>query len=151
MCIVKFMKGPYNDLSSIYRVLHYVVTEKFTQRHVRYFGGLNVDVSKADDQMILVKQYYHKLDGRQLRHFSVSFENIITPYDAYVIGYQIAAYYARKYQIVFGVHENTENLHIHFMFNSVSFIDGHKCSESYSDLLQFKAYVNEVYRAYINR
>ena len=65
---------------------------------------------------MLVKQHFQKMDGREMRHFIVSFDEDITPYDAYIMGRQIAAYYAHRYQIVFGVHDDTENLHIHFVF-----------------------------------
>ncbi len=63
---------------------------------------------------------------------------------AYILGWQIAAYYAHRYQIVFGVHENTENLHIHFVFNTVSFVDGLK----YNNMDKLNAYVNKTYNEY---
>lgn len=101
--------------------------------------------------MVLVKEYYHKTPKRMMRHFVVSFENKVSAYDAYILGYQIAAYYSGRYQIVFGVHEDTDNVHIHFAFNTVSFVDGLKYSGDACDLSRLKVYVNEVFEAYFNR
>lgn len=150
MCIIKVMSDPYKNCSSIYALVNYALTDKRTRQRVRFYGGYNVDALMASDQIVLVKQYYHKVDNRQMRHFSVSFEDYITPYDAYILGYQIAAYYGKRYQIVFGVHEDKKIPHIHFVFNTVSFVDGLKYSDAYTDLSRLKAYVNEVYNAYLN-
>ena len=98
--------------------------------------------------MQLVKEYYHKTDKRMMRHIVVSFEDDISPYNAYFLGWQIAAYYADRFQIVFGVHEDAGNIHIHLVFNTVSFVDGLKYSGGRSDLAAFKHYVNYVYDSY---
>lgn len=150
MCIIKMVSDSYKNFSSIFNLVNYALTDKRTKQPVRYCGGFNVDISRADEQMVLVKEYFHKASKRMMRHFIVSFEDDISPYDAYILGYRIAAYYAGRYQIVFGVHEDTDNPHIHFVFNTVSFVDGLKYSENISDLSRFKAYVNEVYETYFN-
>lgn len=148
MCIVKMVSDPYKNESSVFNLINYVLTDKRSKRPVRYYGGYNVDISRASEQIMLVKQHFQKMDGRKMRHFIVSFDENITPYDAYILGWQIAAYYAHRYQIVFGVHEDTENLHIHFVFNTVSFVDGLKYSGSYSDMYKLNAYVNKTYNKY---
>lgn len=151
MCVVKMVSDPYNNFSSIFNLIDYALTDKRTGKPVGYCGGFNVDISRADEQMVLVKEYYHKTSKRMMRHFVVSFEDKVSAYDAYILGYQIAAYYAGRYQIVFGVHEDTDNLHIHFVFNTVSFVDGLKYSGDTCDLSRLKAYVNEVFEVYFNR
>lgn len=149
MCIVKMVSDSYNNESSIFNLINYALTDKSSNRPVRYYGGYNVDVHRAAEQIVLVKQHFQKWDGRKMRHFIVSFGKNITPYDAYILGWQIAAYYANRYQIVFGVHEDTENMHIHFVFNTVSFVDGLKYSQSYSNLYKLNIYVNKTYNEYI--
>ncbi|MDE6020481.1 MAG: relaxase/mobilization nuclease domain-containing protein [Ruminococcus sp.] len=145
MCIVKMVSDPYNNESSIFNLVKYTLTDKLTGAPVRYYGGYNIDVSRAAEQIVLVKQYFHKWCGRKMRHFIVSFDENITPYQAYLLGWQISAYYANRFQIVFGVHEDTGNVHIHFIFNTVSFIDGLKYSEYHDDLYKLNAYVKRVY------
>ena len=145
MCLVKMVSDPYYNESSIFNLVHYALTDKSTGTHVRYYGGYNVDVSRAAEQIVLVKQYFHKWNGRKMRQFIVSFDESIAPYDAYILGWQTAAYYADRFQIIFGVHEDTENVHIHFVFNTVSFIDGLKYSGSYADLCSLKAHAKQIY------
>lgn len=149
MCIIKMVNDPYKNYSSIFNLVNYVLTDKRTGQLVNYYGGFNVNILRADEQMVLVKEYYHKTDSRKMRHFVVSFEEDVSPYDAYVLGLQIAAYYAGRYQIVFGVHEDTDNVHIHFVFNTVSFVDGLKYSGERSDISALKAYANRVYDEYL--
>lgn len=149
MCIVKMVSDPYYNESSIFNLVHYALTDKSTGTHVRYYGGYNVDISRAAEQIILVKQYFRKWDNRKMRHFVVSFDESITPYDAYILGWQIAAFYADRCQIVFGVHEDTDNVHIHFVFNTVGFVDGLKYSGSYGDLYKLNIYVDKTYNDYM--
>ena len=97
MCIVKMVSDPYKNESSVFNLINYVLTDKRSKRPVRYYGGYNVDISRASEQIMLVKQHFQKMDGRKMRHFIVSFDENITPYDAYILGWQIAAYYAHRY------------------------------------------------------
>jgi len=82
----------------------------------------------------------------QLRHFIVSF----TPYEinrpelAYQIGNEICTQLGYEYQTVFGVHENTDELHLHIVTNSVSFIDGHRYKGDRKDFYQTKNHINSV-------
>ncbi len=148
MCIVKLVNDSYENLSSIHNLVHYVLKYKHSERPVRFYGGYNVDVFRAADQMMSVKEYYHKTDKRLMRHIIVSFEDDISPNDAYILGWQIAAYYADRFQIVFGVHEDSGITHIHLALNTVSFVDGLKYGGERSDLAVFKSYVNQVYDSY---
>ncbi len=151
MCIVKMVNDPYNNESSIFNLIDYALRNKRTGKPVRYYGGYNVEFSNAAEQMVLVKQYFNKWEKRKMRHFIVSFDEKIALYDAYILGWQIAAYYGDRYQIVFGVHEDTVNVHIHFVFNTVSFVDGLKYSEAYGDLCRLNDYVKKVFNDRISK
>lgn len=144
MCIVKMVDESYLNYSSVFNLVNYALTDKRTHRRVRFYGGYNVEIDRADSQMVLVKKYYQKDGGREVRHFVVSFDEDISPYDAWILGWRIAAYYADRYQIVFGVHEDTDNIHIHFVFNTVSFADGRKFSSDYYEISRLKSYVNQL-------
>lgn len=145
MCIVKMVNDSYLNYSGIFNLVNYALTDKRTHKRVRYYGGYNVDIDRADYQMVLVKKYYQKDNGREMRHFVVSFEEDISPYNAWILGWQIAAYFANRYQIVFGVHEDTDKLHIHFVLNTVSFVDGKKFSSGVQEISVLKSYVNGLY------
>ena len=67
------------------------------------------------------------------------------------LAFQISAYYSQQYQIIFSVHEDTDHWHIHFVMNTVSFVDGKMFSEGPYELAQFKDYVDALIRIYENR
>lgn len=140
----------YSNPECVHNLVAYILRDKSTGRRVRYYGGYGLNISKADEQMKLVKNYYCKADKRLMKHFLVSFDDNVTPYDAYILGWRIGAYYADKYQLVFAVHEDTDYIHIHFVFNSVSFVDGSKYCGNYNDLVSLKHYVNLVCSEYFD-
>ena len=94
-----------------------------------------MDPEHAFSQMLLTKQIWNKMEGRQIRHFIVAFalDEFLTPQEAKAYGYQIARYYADQYQIVFGLHYDTRNLHLHFAFNTVSYQNGRMYSGGRGD------------------
>ncbi len=96
-------------------------------------------------QMMDVKKYFHKENSRQALHYVLSFsgeeENYIKPMDALWIGYAVAACFP-KWQVVFGVHEDTDNLHVHFVVNCTSFVDGKAFGMSHAQLREMQEYVD---------
>lgn len=150
MCIVKVVNDPYLNYECIFNLTHYALVGKPDKR-IRYYGGYNVVLSRADEEIVLVKQYFQKTDRRLMRHFTVSFNDETSAYDAWILGWRIAAYYADRYQIVFGVHENTDNIHIHFVMNTVSFVDGLKYSGGYGDLYNLTSYADKICKEYSRR
>lgn len=149
MCIVKVVNDSFTNCECIFRLTNYALVGKPYKR-IRYYGGYNVVLSRADEEIVLVKQYFQKTDKRLMRHFTVSFDDETSAYDAWILSWRIAAYYADRYQIVFGVHEDTDNLHIHFVMNTVSFVDGLKYSGGTGDLFRFTNYVNKAHKEYLS-
>ncbi len=111
-----------------------------------YFFGLGVCPDWAFSQMILVKNLWNKVDGRQCRHMVVSFASYedVTFNEAVCYGAQIASYYANRYQIVYGLHLDTDNIHLHLVMNSVSYRDGKKYSGGLEDYCRFRDHVQGV-------
>lgn len=141
MIIYKETSERYSDLGSVYDVPEYILKDKTQKEYVMntYCGGLHIsDLCNIGNEFMMVKRYFGKMFGKQVKHFIVSFENNdrywLTPALAYNIGVLICQYYFGRNQIVFSVHTNTDNLHIHFCVNTVSFVDGiklHGGRESY--------------------
>jgi len=52
--------------------------------------------------------------------------------------------YFEGFQVAFAVHKDTNNRHMHFVVNSVSYKDGHKFSQGPDDLNKFKTYCNRI-------
>lgn len=136
MPVLKIKNASYHGEQSLENVVNYILRSG----HV---GGLAVDPQYAVYQMELVKQLWHKTEGRQVRHFILSFSNqeVLTYDEAMEYGYQISRYFSNQRQIVFGIHFNTNHLHIHFALNTVSYTEGHMFSAGPSDYWKFRNYI----------
>ena len=128
MSILKIVntKGKYYDESSREQVLGYILNPYKTSGG--YTGSIGITGENYVHEMNDVSVRFGKIDGVQLRHFIISFESweVKDPKIAYMIGLDIARFLGREYQAVFSVYEDAEQLHIHLVINSVSFIDGHR-------------------------
>lgn len=127
----------YKEPESVPELINYVMDSQKTEDH--YIGGNCILPGSTIDDVILqfqvVKNVWGKNDGVQFIHFIVSFsyEENVEPRQAYISAYHISTYFDGLYQVVYGVHQDTENLHIHFLVNSVSYIDGRKISFGRND------------------
>lgn len=136
---LKLLNESYYGEGTLKRVVDYVT-------RLAIVGGINVDPDHAVSQMLLIKKIWHKQGGRQVRHFILSFADneALTIDEAMDYGQQIAMYYGRNYQIVYGVHYDTNHLHLHFAFNSVSFVDGKMYSGGRSDMFALRLYIQSL-------
>ena len=80
------------------------------------------------EQMMDTKKQFGKTDKRQGYHIILSFkEDEVEPDRAFEIAQKfVAEYLGDAYEAVFVVHDNTDHVHSHVVFNSVSFVDGKK-------------------------
>ena len=80
----------------------------------------------ALQEMRNIKKQFFKTTGIQCFHGVQSFvKGEVTPEQAHEIGIKLAEeLWGDKFQVVVSTHLNTDNLHNHFVLNSVSFLDG---------------------------
>ena len=83
-------------------------------------------------------------------HFTLQFEpeELTDPQIAYAIAQQIANYIEQEYQVCFAVHEDSEKIHIHFVFHSIRYIDGNRFSGSTQENLCLAENIAEVLSYY---
>lgn len=107
--------------------LDYVMNPEKTQNG-RLVGGMNCQLDAAFKQMMDTKKDFGKVDKRQGYHLIISFkEGEVSPDTAYEItGRFVKEYLGQQYEAVYCVHDNTDHVHSHIIFNSVSFVDGRK-------------------------
>ena len=103
------------------------------------------DASNAITEMMTVKKLFFKTGGREQIHLVVS----LTPDDrnrsdnVYLeLASKVAGIF-EGFQSYFAVHKDTAIRHMHIVLNSVS-IDGHKFSQSKSDLHRLKQKCNDL-------
>lgn len=153
MDMLKVIQNTDSSDDYLYNAILYIVNKA---EAVRY-DGYHVDPNNAYEQMMVVKKYFSKTSGNQLMHFVVSFdvrsvqdENVALHY-----GYRIAQYFGDRFQTVFSVHEKDSYYngrlksmyHVHFILNSVSFVDGKMFAESKGEIARFAEYIGKVTRS----
>ena len=121
------------DRQAMADIIAYAADEKKTEK--QYFTtGINCDVENAREQFNITKLSFNKTGGIVCGHCMQSFDGYeVTPEVAHEIGIQMAKeLWGDRFQIVVATHLNTNNVHNHIVFNSVSFVDGkrfHFCTE----------------------
>ena len=95
-----------------------------------YVGGRHiVDFKNATNEMMQVKEFYGKLGGRVATHGIISLDREESdPQNAGKLMLLLNDFMTElfpEHQVVYAVHTNTENLHIHFVINTVG-LDGKK-------------------------
>ena len=89
-----------------------------------YVGARHItDIKNATEEMMQIKEFYGKLDGRVATHGVISLD--VTESDPKNAGKlmllldELMQKVFPDNQVVYAVHTNTENLHIHFILNTV--------------------------------
>jgi len=110
-------------------------------------GGYGItSIGSAAEEMEQTAISFGKNVGKRLRHSVLSFtpgENIL-PEQANDFAAEIIKHYAPEYQIVYAVHNNTDNLHIHFVMNQISYVDGHRYRGQKKDYYSFQRHMKRV-------
>ena len=105
------------------------------------YGPLPDMVAAMHDE----KREFGKTNGRQVLHLVVSLDTedskLLTPQMLLELGYLFAREMTGC-QTIFGVHNDTEHLHLHYAINSVNYATGNKNSFSYQEVF---CYYNRVF------
>ena len=113
-----------------------------------FTGGCGIDPDKAYEHMLKVRKYFGKTSGNPLIHFIVSFdETVVTVDTAILLAERLTNFYCNQYQILWCVHfkqRGCSNFHVHFIINSVSFINGMMFHSSASEISRFANYAEIV-------
>lgn len=104
------------------------IKEPYKTGNGKWVAALNCQVENAYEEMRQTKVQFGKTDKRQGYHMIISFvEDEVDAKTAFeVIGRFAKEYLGADYEAVYAVHDNTEHVHGHLIFNSVSFRDGKK-------------------------
>lgn len=107
--------------------LKYIMAPEKTEGG-RYISGSNCMPENALEQMLETKRHFGKLDKRQGYHLIISFgEGELTEDTAFeIVGEFVKEYLGSDYEAVYAIHNDTDHLHGHIIFNSVRCTDGYK-------------------------
>ena len=120
--------------ADLYAALQYVSNDGKTDKRM-YVSGINCNAKRAYERMTATKKRFGKTGGNVAYHGYQSFQTgEVTPEEAHKIGMETARrMWGGNYEIVVTTHLNTDNVHNHFVVNSVSFKTGRKFENHISD------------------
>ena len=107
--------------------ISYITDEEKTQKG-SLVGSHNCNADSALQEMLETKRHYGKMDKRQGYHFIISFKKQeVRPETAMEITQKfVEKYFGDDFQCLYATHDNTDHVHSHILFNSVSWRTGKK-------------------------
>lgn len=114
--------------------IDYAVNGDKTEQKL-YVSGINCIPNTAFNEIKNVKRQFFKATGIQGFHGVQSFiVGEVTAEQAHEIGLKLAEeLWGDKFQVIVSTHLNTDNIHNHFVLNSVSFLDGKRFCNTKKD------------------
>ena len=115
-------------------LIDYAINGEKTENKL-FVSGINCMPDTAFYEMKNVKKQFFKTGGIECFHGYQSFATgEVTPEQAHEIGVKLAEeLWGDKFQVVVSTHLNTDNIHTHFVLNSVSFKDGKRFCNTKKD------------------
>ena len=116
----------------------------------RLLTGINCTPSIAYQEMQNTKIQFNKTGGIECFHAYQSFaEGEVTPETAHEIGVKLAEeLWGDKFQVIVATHTNTDNIHNHFVLNSVSFVNGKRFCNTKRDYALMRTTSDNLCREY---
>ena len=147
--IINLVTNHYTSNKAIRNLLRYIAGKGNNEgrEHIRFSSakGLSFDYKKAASQLIIMQKALGKTDDRRIYHMVISFpESFKENRDGKLIDLvasSVADVLFVDYQIFYAVHTSTDNLHIHFAFNAVSYRNGKKWHKSLKEFREFREYI----------
>ena len=115
------------EYDALAQTLHYAENDAKTKLNesAQLVTGIHCRADHAWEDMRAVQERFGKTDGVVALHAYQSFrEGEVTPEQCHEIGVALARkVWGRRFQVLVATHMNTDNLHNHFVINSVSYLD----------------------------
>ena len=146
--LVKYAENPEKTIG-LADVLHYAANEWKTEKCM-YVTALNCPRQKAYECMMATKRRFGKMGGNVAYHgYQSLVSGEVTAEQALEIGKQTAQeMWGDRFEVLIAVHLNTDNIHCHYVVNSVSFIDGLKYSNKKSEHYRFREVSDRICKEY---
>ena len=140
------------EYDALAKALHYAENDAKTQldEQAQLVTGIHCRTAHAWEDMRAVQERFGKTDGVVALHAYQSFrEGEVTPEQCHEIGVALARkVWGKRFQVLVATHMNTDNLHNHFVINSVSYVDGKKYEQRRSQYAEFRETSDKLCREY---
>ena len=140
------------EYDALAQTLHYAENDAKTKLNesAQLVTGIHCRADHAWEDMRAVQERFGKADGVVALHAYQSFrEGEVTPEQCHEIGVALVRkVWGKRFQVLVATHMNTDNLHNHFVINSVSYVDGKKYEQRRSQYAEFRAASDKLCREY---
>ena len=140
------------EYDALAQTLHYAENDAKTKLNesAQLVTGIHCRADHAWEDMRAVQERFGKTNGVVALHAYQSFrEGEVTPEQCHEIGVALARrVWGKRFQVLVATHMNTDNLHNHFVINSVSYVDGKKYEQRRSQYAEFRAASDKLCREY---
>ena len=136
-------RGKFFDDTAYRDAVNYI----FDENKAAYIGGCNVaSPETAAQEMEHTAESFGKNCGKRVRHSVLSFSQAdrVTPEQADRYAQEILQHYAPDFQLVYAVHTNTEDVHVHMVMNQIAYTDGHRYRGKKGDYHAFLRHMKQV-------
>ena len=147
MAIIEFINGKNRNYSGMKRSTNYIL--RVDKTNLGLYSGHNCDPDHAYENFVLTKRLFNKESGRQYVHFVQSFsdrENVDEKTVKKIADELLLMEKFNGFQVLYAVHTDTDNLHTHFILNTVNSETGEKWRISKEELLELKDFSDEICR-----
>lgn len=124
------------------------VTGMKKEKNVLCWHAVNLRASHCVKDFLDLQKDIRKTDGVRAKHIIVSFNDSYFDrndiLEVKIIAERIAREIFGRYQVIYGIHDDADNIHIHYAINTVSYLDGRKWHQSKKELAQMKRKINKV-------
>jgi len=153
MATVTYIKEKKQHLSAMRGVMRYCMHEAKTwdeQSQQFLVSGVNCNGANSILEFETTKAAHGKLDGTNFYQYVQSFADweIITPQQAHEVAREFAARAWPGMEVLVTTHCDTDNVHSHFVINSVSFETGMKLRQNPNTLIDLRQISDEICQAH---
>lgn len=145
--VIKMNDEYYSGDDDIKKLMAYIAGETEDKEKTRYYNGRGLprNYEKAAKTIIKVQRSMKKAKQRRIYHLFISFPGEVDDVNyVKLVAESVANMLFEKHQIYYGVHEDTDNLHIHLAINAVSYIDGKKWHQSKKEFGKMKQEIHKI-------
>lgn len=146
MSLYKHINGKNNDRDYLEKKRKYI-TDPVKTDGGKLVGSSACFSEHGIDDWISVKKAYHKTDGKQGEHITISLtpdRKNVSNEEYLKVAEEVAENIFSGYNCIYAVHIDSTYRHIHLLFNSVSYVDGKRFHSSKSDLADKRLAVNRI-------
>ena len=153
MATLKILNGTYRTLEGM---IQYIADDAGHDNGVLFYSARGADPYRAARDMLNVQAAYNNLGGNEyvqvilsLAEDEISSREDTMRFQQAVKDISHLLFSQYQCQVAYVIHGNTDNLHAHFIINSVRYVDGYKLQIGKGELYRLKASVSDILDRYV--